>query len=133
MAYRVGDETPWRLDGHDGHLDLRPGRVRVRRARARLAFDESAWTAARAATPTSYERASPVAEDVVKCEDLVYGKDGSSIVQLLGRPDWKSKKEDVWGYDVGVPEELSDYPGLVITFDDDGTVETAEIPGYYER
>lgn len=97
------------------------------------AFDESAWTAARAATPTNYELASPVAEDVVKCEELVYGKDRQEVVQLLGRPDWRSKEKDVWGYEVGVPEDLSDYPGLVITFDIDGVVETVEIPGYYER
>jgi hypothetical protein len=80
----------------------------------------------------AFEKAEPEVEDIVKCEDLIYGKTRPEVRELLGNPGQTSNRKFFF-YNVGIPEGLSDYPGLDIRFDQGGTAVEAFVSGYIER
>jgi hypothetical protein len=90
-------------------------------------FDRAAWTEARGA----YDRAKPLAEDLVNCDGILYGHSRAQVQSLLGPRDFKARHG--WGYDIGVPDGLSDYPGLQVEFGQDGKVKEVSVPAYIER
>lgn len=80
-----------------------------------------------------YDVMEPMAEDLVKCDDLVYGKSGSEVRDLLGPPDLSFNADRSWKYEIGIPPPRSNYPGLVLEYGRDRAVASAAIPGFYER
>ena len=100
-------------------------------------LDQDRWQEARQLaeqghTADAFEKAEPEVEDIVNCDDLVYGKSRREVIQLLGAPDSGPKKVTYAHYDVGVPEFSSDYPGLDIRFDSSGHADEAAVSGYVE-
>jgi hypothetical protein len=80
-----------------------------------------------------FERAEPEVEDIVKCDDLVYGKSRPEITALLGKPRNRPGDNPHFFYNVGIPEGLSDYSPLQIRFDESGAAVDASVTGYIER
>jgi hypothetical protein len=74
-----------------------------------------------------------VVEDLVKCDDLLYGKSPADVRQMLGPPDKETRNPTTWEYDVGIPRELSDYPRLEIVYGSDVRVDEVSVPSYVER
>jgi hypothetical protein len=53
---------------------------------------------------------------------------------MLGDPDKETRRPLTWEYRLPVPSaDLSDYPPLVIVFDDQREVDEVSVPGYVER
>jgi hypothetical protein len=99
-------------------------------------FDQARWKQSEVtADPGSkYDYAGPEVSDLVKCDDLVYGKSRPEVHALLGPPTNKPRGSNAWNYTIGIPGGLlSDYPPLVIVFGEDGRVTDASVPGYVER
>jgi hypothetical protein len=100
------------------------------------AFDRSSWIEATQGKFGDYEEAKPIADDLIHCDDPLYGRSRAGVQALLGERDFggrRNPKANLWGYDIGVPGALSDYPGLQVHFDEKGRVDEVSIPGYEER
>jgi hypothetical protein len=102
-------------------------------------LDQQRWNEARqlvghGRTSEGFEKAEPEVEDIVKCDRLVYGKPRAEITALLGKPsNHPGDSPHFLFYNVGIPEGLSDYPGLQIRFDESGAAVEASVPDYIER
>ena len=100
-------------------------------------FDRKEWLEATAGKFGDYEKAEPIADDLIRCDDPLYGRSMTEVRSLLGERDFgyreKEAGDEVWGYDIGIPGALSDYPGLQVRFDEMGRVEEVSVPGYKER
>jgi hypothetical protein len=95
-------------------------------------FDRNSWLEARGlALDAAYDKAKPQAEKLINCDDLLYQRSRAQVERLLGTRSFKVRRG--WGYDIGVPDGLSDYPGLQVQFDRDGRVIDVSVPGYIER
>lgn len=79
-----------------------------------------------------YDAMKSMAEDLVKCDDLVYGKSVSEVRDLLGPPDLTFNADRSWKYEIGIPPPRSDYPGLVLEYGANRTVQSAEVSGFVE-
>ena len=79
-------------------------------------FDRVAWDEGRSERHNArYEALGHDAELLVRCETL-QGMTPAEVEDLLGRPSHEYRAGSVWGYDIGVPAALSDYPELSVTF-----------------
>jgi hypothetical protein len=100
----------------------------------RQRWDEARELIGHGRSAEGFEKAEPEVEDIVKCDHLVYGKPRAEIIALLGRPSNRAGDNPrVFFYNVGIPEGLSDYPGLEIRFDERGMAAEASVAGYIER
>ncbi len=79
-----------------------------------------------------HQKAGGLAERLVECDKLLGGRTKAEVRDLLGRPGGRHEGGRIWTYNVGVPEELSDYLPLEVAFGRDGRVRRARIPGYVE-
>jgi len=74
-----------------------------------------------------------VAENLVKCDGLVYHKSPAAVRDLLGPHDSTSRVQRSWYYDIGIPPPNGDYPGLLLQYSREGAVASVEIPGFVEK
>jgi hypothetical protein len=97
-------------------------------------FDRSSWTAVRGMSPLSgetFQKARPIVENLVQCDDPLWGRSRAEVRSVLGKPDWKGTT--AWRYDIGIPSGLSDYPGMNLDFDEHGQVNDVAVADYIER
>jgi hypothetical protein len=99
-------------------------------------FDGQEWLEATQGKFGDYDKAKPIADELIHCDDPLYGRSRAEVQALLGERDFggrRNPKANIWGYDIGVPGALSDYPGLQVHFDEKGRVDEVSIPDYEER
>jgi hypothetical protein len=96
-------------------------------------WDESRQLVSDGRVFDAFRKAEPEVEDIVKCDHLVYGKARPEVRALLGDPSSTGKQGRFFFYNVGIPDGLSDYPGLEIRFDENSSAVEASVPDYIER
>jgi hypothetical protein len=107
-----------------GYLLLRPDDC---------SFDQRRWNMARAVKDSS-ERFDLIEHELrtlVGCRKLD-GKSRDEVETLIGRRNGSSERHRYWYYNVGIPDSLSDYPGLELTFSRSGRVIDARVGSYIE-
>jgi hypothetical protein len=94
-------------------------------------FDRERWAAANHRHDADFNLIEGELETLVGCGTLE-GKTRTEVRSLIGRQDGSPRRTRVWYYNVGIPDGLSDYPGLDVTFNRRGRVVSARVPGYIE-
>jgi hypothetical protein len=94
-------------------------------------FDRDRWAAAKHRHDADFNAIRDDVETLVGCGTL-NGRTRAEVTALLGPQDGSPRRKRVWYYNVGVPDGLSDYPGLDVTFNRRGKVTSARVPGYIE-
>jgi hypothetical protein len=94
-------------------------------------FDRDRWAAAKHRHGADFNAIEEDLEILVGCHTLE-GKTRAEVRSLIGEQDGGRRRSRVWYYNVGVQDELSDYPGLDVTFNERGRVRSARVPGYIE-
>jgi hypothetical protein len=93
-------------------------------------FDRERWAAAKYRHDADFNAIEGELKTLVGCGTLK-GRTRADVRSLLGRQDG-SPRPRVWYYNVGIPDGLSDYPGLDVAFDSRGRAVSARVPGYIE-
>jgi hypothetical protein len=94
-------------------------------------FDRERWAAAKHRHDANFNAIEGELEKLVGCSTLE-GKTRAEVRSLIGPQDGSPRQTRLWYYNVGIPDGLSDYPGLHVTFNGRGRVVSARVPGYTE-